>query len=125
MLDRLFANIKTHVEHPALPQSGFTISRILYLDVDLHKLRLTRGSSYIELPKWLGSKKAVINPVNEDEECFKWAVIASLHHTEIGRNPNRISQMRPYVDIYNWEDIEFPTSIKNYASSRIIIRTLR
>ena len=28
-------------------------------------------------------KKAVINPKNEDEECFKWAVIAALHYEEI------------------------------------------
>ncbi|XP_057290793.1 uncharacterized protein LOC130613470 [Hydractinia symbiolongicarpus] len=74
---------------------------------------LTRGSSYLELPKWAASKKAVINPMNEDEECFKWAIIASQHHGDIGRNPNRISQMKPYVDHYNWDGMEFPTSIKS------------
>ncbi|XP_057302717.1 uncharacterized protein LOC130636885 [Hydractinia symbiolongicarpus] len=95
MLDRMFAQIKTHVENSALPpQSGFTINRILHLDVDFHKLRLTRASSCIELPKWIASKEAVINPVNEDEECFKWAVIASLHHEE---------------------GVEFPTSTKTIS----------
>ena len=29
----------------------------------------------IDLPKWLKTKKVVINPRNKDEECFKWAVI--------------------------------------------------
>ena len=36
----------------------------------LHGLALTRGSSYIELPKWIKSKKAVINPQIRDEECI-------------------------------------------------------
>ncbi|XP_057313251.1 uncharacterized protein LOC130654655 [Hydractinia symbiolongicarpus] len=105
-----FSTLSPPIPRLVVPKSG----RILYLDVDFHKFRLTRGSSYIELPKWVASKKAVINPpVNEDEECFKWAVIAPLHHEEIGKNPNRISQMKPYVDIYNWEGIEFPASIKS------------
>ena len=42
----------------------------MHLDVDLHKLELTRGSSHIELPEWIAKKKAVINPKNEDEECY-------------------------------------------------------
>ncbi|XP_057308929.1 uncharacterized protein LOC130647182 isoform X2 [Hydractinia symbiolongicarpus] len=115
VLDRMIADIKPHVEHLALPQSGSTISPILHLDVDFHKLQLTRGSSYIELPKWIASKKAIINPVNEDEECFKWGVIASLHNAEMGRNPNQISHMQRYVDLYNWQDIEFPTTIKDIS----------
>lgn len=72
----MFAQIKKHVENPALPYGGFTIDWILYMDVDLHRLQLTRGSSYIELPAWFSRKKAIINPRNEDEEYFKWSVIA-------------------------------------------------
>ena len=43
----------------------------MHLYINFHKLALTRGGSYTELPKWLKSKKAVINPQNKDEECFK------------------------------------------------------
>ncbi|XP_057296236.1 uncharacterized protein LOC130625189 [Hydractinia symbiolongicarpus] len=68
VLDRMFAQIKTHVEHPALPQNGFSISRILHLDIDFHRLRLTRGFSYIELPKWIDSKKPVINRFEENNK---------------------------------------------------------
>ena len=61
-----------------------------------HKLALTRGSSYNELPKWIKSKKAVINPQNKDEECFKWATIAGIHHEEIKKDHQRISRLRPH-----------------------------
>ena len=85
ILKSMFAHIKTQVEHPALPKSGFILDHIMHLDVDFHKLVLTRGSSHVELPKWIAEKKAVINPKNEDEECFKWAMIAALHHEEISK----------------------------------------
>ncbi|XP_057308226.1 uncharacterized protein LOC130646104 [Hydractinia symbiolongicarpus] len=110
VLDRMFAQIKTGVENPALPRSGFTISKILYLDADFHKMMLTKGSLCIELTKWVASRKAIINPKNEDEECFKLAIIASLHHEEIEKNPQRIGKLRPHVGLYNWKGIKFPTS---------------
>ena len=73
---------------------------------------MTRGSTYIELPKWIKSKKAVRNPRNKDEECFKWAVIAALHHEEIKKDHQCTSRLRPYKNQYNWERLEFPVSIK-------------
>ena len=97
ILKSMFAHVKTQVEHPALPKSGFTLDHVMHLDVDFHKLELTRGSSHIELPKWISVKKAVINPKNEDEECFKWAVVAALHCEEISVNPERISKLRPFM----------------------------
>ena len=85
---------------------------MMHLYINFHKLALTRGGSYTELPKWLKSKKAVINPQNKDEECFKRAIIAALHHEEIKNNLERISLLRPYKNQYNWKGLEFPVSIK-------------
>ena len=73
---------------------------------------LTQGSSYIQLPEWLNSKKAVINLQNKVEECFKWAVIEALHHEEISHHPERISLLRSHENQYNWKGLEFPVSVK-------------
>ena len=54
----------------------------------------------------------MINPQNKDEECFKWAVIAALHHEEIKEDHQRISRLRPYENQYNWKGVKFPVSIK-------------
>ena len=79
ILEQMFAYIKTQTENPKFPKSGFTLDSIIHLDISFHELQLTRGSSYIELPAWIANKKAVINPRNEeDEECFKWAVLRSV-----------------------------------------------
>ncbi|XP_057316769.1 uncharacterized protein LOC130657785 [Hydractinia symbiolongicarpus] len=112
LLDNMFAQIRVYVENPALPQSGFTIDRIIHMDTDFHKLQLTRDSSYIKLPKWISAKKAIINQKNDDEECFKWSVIAALHHEKIGIDVQRISKLQQYADQYNWEGLEFPLDIK-------------
>ena len=112
LIQRMLAYIKTQTENPKFPESGFTLDKIIQLYINFHRLVLTRGSSYTELPKWLKSKKAVINPQNKDEECFKWAVIAALHHEEIKKDHQRISRLRPYEKQYNWEGLEFPVSIK-------------
>ena len=48
------------------------------MDVDFHRLNLTRGFSYLPLPEWLAQKSAIINPKNSDLECFKWAIIAAM-----------------------------------------------
>ena len=112
LIERMLAYIKTQTEHPKFPESGFALDKIMHLYINFHELALTRGGSYIELPKWLKSKKAVINPQNKDEECFKWAVIEALHHEEIKHHPERISLLRPYENQYNWKGLEFPVSIK-------------
>ena len=104
--------IKAQTENPKFPESGFTLDKIMHLYINFHRLVLTRGSSYNELPKWLKSKKTVINPQNKDEECFKWAVIAALHHETIKHYPERIGLLRSYENQYNWEGLEFPVSIK-------------
>ena len=83
-----------------MPGGGFTLDKIMHLYINFHRLALTRGSFYTELPEWIKSKKAVINLQNKDKECFKWAVIAALHHKEIKHHPDRISLLRPYESQY-------------------------
>ena len=84
----------------------------MHFYINFHRLALTRGGSYIELPKWIKSKKAVINRQNKDEECFKWAAIAALHHEEIKKDHQRIWRLSPYENQHNWKGLEFPVSIK-------------
>ena len=95
-----------------MPESGFTLDKIMHLYIKFHRLALTRGSFYNESPEWIKTKKAVINPQKKDEECFNWAVIAALHHDEIKKDHQRISKLKPYENQYNWEGLEFPVPIK-------------
>ena len=51
LIQCMFVHIKTQVENPGMPESGFTLDQIMHLNINFHKLTLTRDTSYIELPK--------------------------------------------------------------------------
>ena len=111
IVDGMIANMKFQIENPALLNSRFVFDEFLYLDVNFHQLNLTRGSSYLPLPDWLARKKAIVNPHNDDEECFKWSVIAE---EKVGmKDPQRVSNLRKFTDNYDWSGLEFPVSIKD------------
>ena len=87
IVDEMIAHMKTQIENLALLNCRFRFDEVLFLDANFHQLTLTRGSSYLLLPDWLAQKKAIINPQNDDEEYFKWAVIATLRWTDIKSHP--------------------------------------
>ena len=94
--------------------SSFTFYSVDLLYYHLHKVNLNRGGSYIDSPKWIKNKKATINPQNNDDECFRYAIIAALKYDEISNNPERVSKLKPFIENYNWKDIEFPLHSKNW-----------
>ena len=116
LIERMLAYIKSQTENPKFPEIGFILVKIMHLYINFHRLVLTRGSSYTELPEWIKSKKAVINPQNKDEECFKWAVITVLYHEEIKKDHQCPSRLRPYENQYNRKGLKFPVSIKKLIS---------
>ena len=73
----MITHMAQQIENPALSDSKFIFNEVVRMDIDFHQLNLMRGSSYLPLPEWLARKKVIINPHNEDLECFKWAVIAA------------------------------------------------
>ena len=115
IVDGMFAHMMTQIENPELLNSRFRFNEVLFLDISFHRLNLTRGSSYLLLPDWLARKKAIINPQNEDEECFKWAVITALKWTDIKSHPERVSNFRKFTDNYDCSGLKFPASIKDIS----------
>ena len=110
IVDGMVARMKMQFENPTLGNSRLRFDGILFLDVSFHWLNITRGSSYLPLPDWIVKKKAIINPHNNDEECFKWAIIAA---SEIGKDPQCVSNLRKFADNYNWSGLKFPVAIKD------------
>ena len=111
IVDRMFANMKFQIENPVLLNSRFVFDEFLYLDVNFHQLNLMRGSSYLPLPDWLARKKAIVNPHNNNEECFKWSVIAAENAGM--KDPQSVSNLRKFTNNYDWSGLEFPVSIKD------------
>ena len=51
LIQGILAHIKTQVENPRMPESGFSLDKIMHLYINFHRLVLTQGSSYSELPE--------------------------------------------------------------------------
>ena len=94
--------------------SDFEFNGVNFLYYDFNKTSINRGGSYIDSPKWLKDKKSTINPKNNDDKCFQYAVILALNLNNIDNHPERASKIKPFIEKYNWEDIDFPSTDKDW-----------
>ena len=63
----------------------------------------------------MARKKAIINPKNVDQECFKWAVITTSRWEEINNNLKRVSKLKTFKADFDWSGIGFPVSFKDIS----------
>ena len=84
--------------------SEFVFDNVDSFYCKLHKISLNRGGSYIDSPKWLKNKKATINPKNNDDKCFQYAITVALNHEQIKKDPQIITKIKPFIDQYNWKE---------------------
>ena len=59
---------------------------------------------------WLRAKKEAI--VNGDGN-FEYALHDALNYQTIEKDPQRIPKLKPYINKYNWEGINFPEESKD------------
>ena len=62
--------------------------------------------------EWLRSKKESIT--NEDN-CFQNALNDALDYQRIKKDPQKISKLKPYINQYNWKDINFPSQKEGWG----------
>ena len=97
----------------SMRESEFVYNSVNVLYYNLNKVSLSRGGSYIDSPKWLKNKKATINPKNKDDKCFQYALTVALNYEKIKKDPQRISKIKPFIDQYDWKEIDFSSHGKD------------
>ena len=45
---------------------------------------------------------------------MQYAITVALRHQEIGKDPQKISKIKPFINNHNWEDIIFPSGISDW-----------
>ncbi|CAB4437492.1 unnamed protein product [Rhizophagus irregularis] len=90
---------------PILPSTDINGTFNLALARIMQKVEDYEQDTY-HSQKILPRKKGVVNPANDDDKCFQWAILAALHPVE--KNAQRISKYKEYVNELNFEDIKFP-----------------
>ena len=92
--------------------SGWILKSVVRAEITLARLRPLRGSSYMELPKSIRKKQAIINMKNKDDVyCFKWANTRAQNPVD-GKHgkPERVTkELRKQAEELNFDGIEFPT----------------
>ena len=94
--------------------SEFEFDDVNFLCYHFNKTSINRGGSYIDSPKWLKDKKSTINSKNNDDKCFQYALTLALNLDKIKKDPQRVSKIKPFIEKYNWEDIDFPSTSKDW-----------
>ena len=98
--------------------SDFVFDGVNLLYYDFNKISISRGGSYIAKKKrwlkWLKDKKSTIKPKNNDYKCFQYAITLALNLDKINKNSQRISKIKPFTEEYNWKDIDFPSTSKDW-----------
>src|SRR6218665_1903726 len=89
--------------------SNWRFRQVVNLEINAAVYKPFKGSSYLPLPKFFASKKAIINMENKDEECFKWCITRALNPVE--RDSERIMKaLREQSEKLDWSGIEFPVA---------------
>jgi hypothetical protein len=70
--DRIYNSTIATIDDMPMIESGCIFLRITGAKLIITKNSGMAGSQYIELPKWIKDKKAVLNIKNNDDLCFLW-----------------------------------------------------
>ena len=90
--------------------SDFIFDSVQLMCGKCHKINFQRGRSYIDSPDWIKKKKA-------DDKCFQYAVTAALNYEDIKWNPERDSNIKPFINKYNLKGINYPSKIDHWKTS--------
>ena len=80
------------------------------------KVNFRPGGSYISSPKSIKMKKATINWKNKDDKCFQYEVTFALNHGEIESHPERISNIKTFINKYKLKGINYPRKLDNWKT---------
>ena len=117
-IDKGHQAIDAQIEKWTCQGSGWVVTRVLCLYVNIAKYQPLKGSSYVELPKYLKNKKAIVNVHNTDQECLKWALLSALH--PVGKNSDRVSKYEPYENELNFTGVNFPVPLNQMPKVELL-----
>ena len=112
-LNRFYRDIKK-VYKKKMKGSEFEFDGVNLLYYDFNKTSLNRGGSYIDSSEWMKDKKSTINPKNNDYNGFQYAVTVALNRDKINKHLQSVSKIKTFIDQYNWNDIGFPSTSKDW-----------
>ena len=96
--------------------SNYVFNDVKLLEYHFHKISISRGSSYITTLDWIANKKCTINAKNtKGNRCYLYAIVIALNFNKIPNHPETISNLIPFIQTFNRDEINFPARPKEYS----------
>ena len=108
-LDEAFAMVTEKIEFWVANGSNWIIERIETLYLNIATYQPLKGGSYIQTPKKLANKGAIVNVRNKDDSCLRWALRSALYPVTV--NAEHASSY-PTEDGLDLTGISEPTPVK-------------
>ena len=81
-----------------------------------HKVN-SRRVFYILIPQTgQKRKKLTINLKNTDDNFFQYAATVALNYKKINWNPEKVSDIKPFINKHNWKGINQPSKIDDWET---------
>ena len=93
-----------------IPGTGWHLHSVIGLELHTVAWVPLNGSSYIELPKYLKNKNAIINIKNDDNKCFIWSVLRALNPAK-DKNEGVDKTLKSKLETLNTTGIVYPVSL--------------
>ena len=111
LFETCFTSIMAKIESFTKDGSEWYVKEVEKLEIHTTEFNPTKGSSYINLPKWIKDKGAIINIKNKDDKCFLWCILRCLYPRD--RDRERINDFKKYEFSLNTKEITFPIKLKD------------
>ena len=104
--------------------SDFIFDSVQLMYYKCHRVNFMRSGSYIDFPDWIKERKATINPKKTDDKCFQYAATVALYYEEIESHPERISNIKPFINKHNWKGMSYPLKLDDWKTFEKISPTI-
>jgi hypothetical protein len=119
-VDTLYNKLDEHIDKFVRKGSNWIVADVEQIAIRIVRYNILKGASSsasFKIPQFLINKKCIIN-INgtTPNDCFKWAVIVSLHHHEhqqVGSRKDRLNKYRCFESLYNFDNIKFPATVED------------
>ena len=104
----------------SIKDGDFIVDCVNLLQYKCHRKNVKRCGSYTDSPDWIKNKKATINHIIKRILHAFNTLQQSHKRQKIGKNPKRITKLKPFIDKYNREGITHQKKMTGKKLKKII-----
>ena len=112
-LNEAMQKIYARMEKYLREGSGWFVKHVIKLEVHTINYSPIHGPMFIPLPQTLFMSHSILNVYNNDDKCFVYCILASLHPTV--DTPENVVHYTPYEHELDMSGIEYPVTLSQMS----------